>query len=364
MKTFLHDVSTVLVASINKDSGFLTAPVKLARTGVQYYYGYELGLTDRPMDKIGVFRSADEVFSAASFDSYINLVVTDNHPADFVTTDNVKALQKGTVSNVVRDGDELFGAITITDKDQIAKIQDGKKEVSLGYSQELKPLVGTHNGEGYEFIQTGILANHLAIVGKGRCGPNCKLIVDKKGACTVKIKLGGITFDVDNEPLVQAIEKMKDEFKEKLSAEEEKAKKEKEDKEKAMKEKDAALALADSLKKEKLTDADIGALVGERAKLLADAVAILGDKMPECVDCPAQIKTLVVEDVLPDMDLKDKSEAYLDAAYDIAIERFKAGKKSTDDLSGDFKKKKTEDGKEVTREGARDKYMKDQLKIV
>jgi len=363
MKKFIHDVAIPIKASINEDTGFLTAPVTLARTGVQYYLGYELGLTERALDKVGVYRSPEEVFSKASIGSYVNLVVTDDHPADFVTTDNVKDLQMGMVSHVERKGNELAGIITVTDKDQIAKARDGKKEVSLGYSQELKPMVGTHDGEGYEFIQTGIMANHLAIVDKGRCGPNCKLIVDNKGENAVKIDIEGITFDVDNEPLVQAIKKLKDEFEKKLSAEEEKAKKEKEDKEKALKEKDAALALADSLKKEKLTDADIGALVGERAKLLADAVAILGDKMPECVDCPAQIKTLVVEDVLPDMDMKDKSEAYLDAAYDIAIERFKAGKKSTDDLSGDFKKK-AKDGEEVTRAGARDKYMKDQLKIV
>ena len=50
------------------DEGFLVfEDAKIARTGIQEYYAFELGLTDRdPLDVIKVFRPAEEVFSDAS----------------------------------------------------------------------------------------------------------------------------------------------------------------------------------------------------------------------------------------------------------------------------------------------------------
>ena len=117
-------------AKLDKTTGFLTAHVKLARTGVQHYMGFELGLEDRLMDKIGVYRSAEEVFNPDSIKSYVNLVVTNDHPDRLVTVDNVKELQGGTVSEVKPyDANLLNGLITITDKDLIKQIRSGKKEV-------------------------------------------------------------------------------------------------------------------------------------------------------------------------------------------------------------------------------------------
>ena len=72
----LFDKNNTIKAELNKTTGFLTAPVNLARTGVQYYLGYELGLNERGKEKIGVFRSPTEVFKQSSIDSFINLVIT------------------------------------------------------------------------------------------------------------------------------------------------------------------------------------------------------------------------------------------------------------------------------------------------
>jgi hypothetical protein len=350
--------SSPLKVTVDKTTGFLTAPVSLARVGVQYYMGFELGLKDRLVERIGVMRSAEEVFHPDSIASYKNLVVTDDHPAELVTVDNVKNLQKGTVSEVVPNGSVLSGLVTITDRDQIKKIKDGKVEVSVGYSNILKEETGTYDGVGYEFVQTGIRANHMAIVDAGRCGSACKLTLDHKEDKAMIITIDGIEYDVENKQLGQAIQKMqtvhdaeKEEMEEKLK----KAKQEKEDEEKA---KEKAEATADALKGQQLSDEDINVLVSERATLLSDAKAILGDKMPECNDCPVDIKTAVIDHVLPEMNLEGKSNDYIDAAYDMAVEKFKKAKGSLDNLAGDFQKK---DDKKVTRDSARQGYMKDQL---
>lgn len=357
---FLLGDSQPLNPKIDKTSGFLTAPVKLARIGVQNYFGIELGMKDRAGEQFGVLRSAAEVLHKDSIKSFINLVVTDDHPSGYVTTDNVKLLQKGQVSEVVKTDNGLVGVVTITDKDQIEKITKGKVEVSVGYSNQLKKEKGMFDGKEYEFVQTNIRANHLAIVDAGRCGPTCKLTVDQKAKETVMfVTIDGIQYKVEDAQLKQAIENQQithdaevNKFKKKLSEEEEEKKKLKADKDKAEAEKDAA-------EKEKVSDADLNKLIADRAELLTTAKGILGDKMPECTDCPQEIKTAVVDHILPDMELDGKSKEYIDAAFDMALKKVAKADKSLDNLEKDFIKDKK--GNKVTRESARDTYMKDQL---
>lgn len=346
-------------ATIDGVTGFLTAPVVLARTGIQHYLGIELGLSgDRAIEKIGVFRPPTEVFHPNSITTYRNLVVTNNHPSELVTVDNVKDLQKGTVSEIKPTIDTLIGIITITDEKQIADIKKGKSEVSVGYSNILKEEKGTYDGEEYEFVQTEIRANHLAIVDAGRCGSACKLTLDHKEDKTMIVTIDGIEFDTEDKLLAQAIKKQQQSFDAEKKGLEEKVDEAEEEKEKEKKAKEKAEATSDAFKGDVLSDEDLNALISKRATLLSDAQKILGDKMPECTDCPIEIKSAVVDHVLPDMKLDGKSNEYINAAYDLALERVKKAKDSVDGLNFDFKKK----GEKVaTRDGARAKYMKDQL---
>lgn len=362
-KGLLFDDSQTFKAKVDKTTGFLTAPVILARTGVQQYMGFELGLDERAIEMIGVMRPAAEVFHPDSIKSFVNLIVTDDHPTEIVTVDNVKKLQKGQVSEVLENENLLSGIVTITDKDQIKKVEDGKIEVSVGYSNNLKEKKGTFNGDEYEFIQTDIKANHLAIVDAGRCGPSCKLTMDhnKKEKAMITITIDGIQYTVEDVQLGQAIlnqQKSHDAevegFKKKLTEEEE-------EKEKLKKEKDKAEAEKDALEKEKTSDSDLNTLISERAALLVQAKTILKDKMPECVDCPQEIKIAVIDSILPDMKLDGKSDDYINAAYDMAIKKQDKADDSLKKLEGDFIK--DDNGNKVTRKSAREKYMKDQLNM-
>jgi hypothetical protein len=353
------DSATTLKAKVDPVTGFLTAPVVLARIGVQHYMGYELGLKDRALEKIGVFRPPEEVFHDESVASFVNLVVTDDHPSGAVTVDNVKKLQVGTVSHVKPNKTILAGLATITDKDQIAKAEDGKVEVSVGYSNELQERKGTYDGVKYEFVQTKIRANHLAIVDAGRCGSACKITTDhnKKEKPMIKITIDGISFDVEDEQLAQAIQKQQATHDAEKEAMEKKKKEDEEEIEKLKKEKDKEEAAKDAALSSKLSDADISALVTERAELLTTAKKILGDKMPECNDCPKEIKAAVIDKVLDLGDLSSKSMDYVDAAYDMAVKQADKAKESLEKLGDDFLK--DTDGKEITRDSAREAYLKE-----
>ena len=360
----LYADSQTFKAKVDETTGFLTAPVILARTGVQQYMGFELGLDERAVEMIGVLRSAAEVFHPDSVESFVNLVVTNDHPKEAVTVDNVKVLQKGQVSEVKPSDTVLYGIATVTDKKQIEKILKGKVEVSVGYSNNLKEEKGVFDGVDYEFIQTDIKANHLAIVDDGRCGPSCRLTMDHKKLkenAMITITLDSIQYNTEDVQLGQAIlnrQKAHDAevegFKKKLSEEEE-------EKEKLKKEKDEAEAKKDALEKEKMSDKGLGKLVADRAALLVQAKGILGDKMPECTDCPLEIKTAVIDHVLPDMELDGKSKDYINAAFDVAIKKVAKSGDALKKLGDDFIKDK--EGNEVTRETARKSYMKDHLHI-
>ena len=80
------------------DEGFLICDVVLSRTGIQQYKAFEMGIMDRdPYDIINVYRPAEEVFNDESMQSFVGKPVTDDHPPEFLTIDNVKTYQLGSV---------------------------------------------------------------------------------------------------------------------------------------------------------------------------------------------------------------------------------------------------------------------------
>lgn len=359
----IFDSPAAISAKIDDETGFLTTPVILSRTGVQYYYGFELGLEDRALEKIGVLRSDDEVFHVDSVKSFVNLVVTDDHPSGSVTVDNVKELQKGSVSHVEKDGVHLGGIITITDKDLIQKASEGKLEVSVGYSNNLVPMVGSLDGMDYEFAQTDIQANHLAIVDAGRCGAACKLITDHKGGnLMIKITIDGLEYEVP-EQAAQAYAKFVDSVNKRILDAEAETEEEKVKRLAAEKEKDEAQAKLDAAEEEKPSEDQVAEMVADRASLLVQAKTVLGDKFDEltkdCGTCDTKMKAAVVASISPDLDLTGKSKDYVAASFDMAIAKFMKGQSTTDALAADLVK----DGKVVTRDSARQGYMKDQLNL-
>lgn len=167
------------------EAGYLVANAHTARTGIQQYLGKELGRPE--LDVVNVYRDEVEVFAKASLDTFSHLPITNDHPAKDVDSTNWKDLAVGTSgSDVLRDGEYLKIGLKITDASAVKAVQEGKRELSVGYSTEIEWRDGiAPDGTPYQAIQKNIVANHIAIVDRGRAGSKAR-IGDSWGACPVQ----------------------------------------------------------------------------------------------------------------------------------------------------------------------------------
>ncbi|WP_371378889.1 DUF2213 domain-containing protein [Sporomusa aerivorans] len=181
--------------------------VPIARTGWQDYFAREIGLQGE--QPIKVYRSEEEVFSPATIASFEGKPVTDDHPAQDVRPDNIAAYGKGHAQNVHRgsgtQADILLADLVVTDPILLSEIETGKREVSCGYDCDYIPR---SDGKGYD--QVSIYGNHVAIVERGRAGPQISIRDSKPktqgGKTKVKIDLNALkgkllkAFATDAEP--------------------------------------------------------------------------------------------------------------------------------------------------------------------
>jgi hypothetical protein len=200
------------------DEGYLVAPGILARTGVQEYRAWELGLKDGdPMRALRLYRPGSEVFEARSMGSFDGCPITIDHPEGGVTRDNWNQLARGDVRGVRREGDFMAATLTIRSKDAIEALQSGKRELSNGYTFTLDMTPGqTPAGEAYDGVQRNIRGNHVALVDAARCGPACRVSDSStppvKGTIPMtetlrKVSVDGIPVEV-SETAAAAIDKL------------------------------------------------------------------------------------------------------------------------------------------------------------
>lgn len=125
----------------------------------------------------------EEILSDATVSSANSKPVTDGHHG-LVTKDNSHDLLKGfTASNGHVEGNMLYNDITITDPNLISQIKSGdKRELSIGFETQMDPTSGTYNGTKYDAVQRNIRINHVAVVPKGRAGHEVRLIGDSAEA--------------------------------------------------------------------------------------------------------------------------------------------------------------------------------------
>lgn len=161
---------------VDETTGFLHAKARVTRSGVFDYYTED-------GDLIREYRSPEEVFDEKSIQSLKLKPITDDHPEEMVTVDNIKDFQIGTVGeDIQKDGDFLTTNIIITDKEMVTTIVNRKKanlpiELSLGYNCDVLPDMGIHDKDGwYTHSQRKIKYNHLSIVDKARAGRDVRIL--------------------------------------------------------------------------------------------------------------------------------------------------------------------------------------------
>lgn len=158
--------------------GFLLCKdVALARVGEMVYGANELRRADGSQmfegdlaGRVAIERSADVVFAADTINSFVGKPITIKHPDKLIDPKTVREHSHGSILNARRGegsrSDFLVGDILITSQDGIDAVEH-LREVSCGYDAEYEKI---SPGRGR---QVKIMGNHLALVERGRCGPNC-----------------------------------------------------------------------------------------------------------------------------------------------------------------------------------------------
>jgi len=176
--------------------GFLICEgVPITRTGELLYAPGETPITAGKNGHTVITRTVEDIHDPATIASFEGKPVTINHPDDFVTPENWRALAVGVVQNVRPgegdDADKLLADLLITDLEAISAVK-GKllREVSCGYEAE---YIEESPGRGR---QESIIGNHVALVASGRCGSECAIFdhapKKERESMTMKEKLMGL----------------------------------------------------------------------------------------------------------------------------------------------------------------------------
>ena len=160
------------------EEGYLRVWCRAARTGTQLY---------RRADgsQVREYRPPEEVSKPDSLTTFGMKPATWGHPPVLLDSANTKKFQVGYSGSQVRYNDGFVEvALVVTDQDTIEKIKrKDATEVSAGYKVDFDPTPGiSPEGEEYAGVQRNIRVNHIAIVPRGRAGPEVRLLLDRMDA--------------------------------------------------------------------------------------------------------------------------------------------------------------------------------------
>lgn len=337
------------------DSGYLDAFARTVRTGVQQYMGRELERPD--LGVVNVYRAEAEVFSHDSLHSFAQIPVTLDHPPAGVTAKNWRQVARGTTgTEVLRDGEFLRIGLKVKDADAVKAVRDGKCELSAGYRCELVWEDGiAPDGTPYQAKQVGIVADHVAIVARGRAGAQCRIgdswpsdpseasrepggddprITHQDRKVSMKtLTIDGHSVELSDAAVIavaglqrQLGTAIADALSKDTALNDAKASHAEAIRTKdaahadVLKVKDTEIATKDAeiekLKANQIDDAKLDALATARADVIGKAKSIVADVKTDGVSVPA-IRRAVVAAKLSDAAIADKSDDYVEARFDM-----------------------------------------------
>lgn len=303
------------------DEGFLRVPGKVARTGIQQYLACELGLDGDPNRIINVYRPEEEVFAADSLASFDGVDITLQHPDTLVDSNNYSRVSKGVVRGSGSRTDDNFVQcnLLIKAKDTVDAVLNGTCELSAGYTATYDDTPGTApDGTPYQFRQTNIRINHVAVVDRARAGSSARIFDTKttgdKAMHQITTDTGRV-LEVADAAVADAFDRLNKRVNDAEAASA-----------KVQASLDASQAKVDDLtgKLEKATlassDEAIKARVEQIAQVQSKARKVAGDTF----NCDSVNATDIMRAALaaakPKRDFSDKSADYIQAAFDMAAE--------------------------------------------
>lgn len=313
-RTFIEDYQKTA-------DGYLTVDAPIARSGV---FPYKRGDLSVVMEA----KLPEDIFSDATVRSARAKPVTDNHPNEPVTLANYSKYSKGMSHTDSRvENDMLKVSITVTDADLIHKIESGQqKEISIGFLSDVVPELGSYNGDNYQFVQRNIEINHIAVVERGRAGPQVSIRNDSD-AWQIEVnggnetmatcKINGKDYEVDSsvKSHIEAQEAKLEEAETKIK-----------DYDKLQGQYDALKVKVEELEKElmkmqeqQLSEDQLDAAVEARAELISGAKAYLGDDFDFKGKKEREIKESVIRKINPEFKGDRRSDDYMNAFYDATV---------------------------------------------
>lgn len=306
--------------------GYLTVRVPITRPGV-FPYARQDGTVQMEA------KLPEEIFSDRVLYTAKSKPVTDGHPNEPVTIDNYPQYAKGLSHTDSRVEDlKVWVSLTVTDKALIQKIYDGQNEISIGFMSDVVAESGTYDGQNYEFVQRNIEINHIAVVEKGRAGPEVAIRSDsdawqidsKEGG---KNKMAKVKIE-ENEYEVDATVKA---YIDSLKAKAETAKV-KGDSVDALQGRYDALEVKlqnveTELANEKAKQVSVDELdkqVEARVQLISTTKPLLGDSFDFTGKTERAIKEAVIATTKQDFKGDGKSDDYINAFFDATIEQVNA----------------------------------------
>lgn len=263
----------------------------------------------------------EELFSERTIASAHAKPITDDHPSELVTAANYNKYAKGmTHTDAAVKDNKLTISFTVTDSATIKKIRDGKRELSIGFTADVKRETGTYAGESYDSVQRDMEINHIAIVDKGRAGPtvairgDSAMMINQGGKKMPTVRIDSVDYEVESvvKSRIDALE-----------AQVESAKSKTADLDKITGERDALQAKSDKLaeelesEKKKVPTADaLDKLVAERVELTGKASTFLGDSYDFAGKTDREIKEAVITSAKKDFKGDGKSDDYVNAFFD------------------------------------------------
>lgn len=154
----------------------------ITKAGVFPYFGRQISPSLEPDKIYQVYRPAGEIKKAA--DTFKLVPLVDDHT--MLGPDFTPAEQKGVHGVLGEDIKEkdgtLYADVKIFSEQLKKEIQDGKKELSLGYFCRYDLTPGQYNGMHYDAVQKDLKGNHIALVDNGRMGHDVR-VMDRALAC-------------------------------------------------------------------------------------------------------------------------------------------------------------------------------------
>jgi hypothetical protein len=188
----------------------------ISKVGVFPYLGAQISPALIPDKIYNVYRPEEELAHPDCIESFKLLPWTDEHAMLGTTADGLLPAEEKGVHGVI--GEDVYFAdgylkakLKIFSEKLASLIEQGKKELSIGYRCIYDLVSGSYMGVQYDAIQREIRGNHLALVEEGRAGPDVAVLdsftftFDTKDLKMPQVKSKGLDEDLVEQEKAEAL---------------------------------------------------------------------------------------------------------------------------------------------------------------